>query len=1012
MWRSSLLLLVSAVQAQQYNVSTVAGGVPPATPVAALQASIESPGPVVADGTGNIYFGSANCVFKVDAKGVLTRVAGIGRPGYFGDNGPAVVAQLSSPSGLALDASGNLYIADRNNARVRKIAPSGIITTVAGTGQSLTGYPVTSSPATSVPLGLPVGVALDSNGNLYVADLLNLCVWRVSPAGILTNFAGNHSIGYIGDGGPAVLATLYFPSGVATDRDDNVYIADTNNLRIRKVSSDGTISTVPGSFVPAQILRPVSVAIDNSKNVYFGTGENSIAKVTPSGTYVTVTGSALEGFSGDGGNAANATVCNPSGVTIDTGGNVYFADNCNNRVRKISASGLITTVAGDGTAGFSGDGDLATNAQLSSTTAIATNLAGNLYIADAKNSRVRMVNSAGVISTVAGNGVAGFSGDGGPAADAQLSSPSSLAIDANSNLYISDNNIVAFPSGIETLNQVMTSRIRKVSPTGTITTIAGSGPAGDTGDGGQATGAQINAGPIAVDGSGNLYFADNVDAYIRKISAAGTISTITRTDLRLISSHDGIPAANAYVNNVSALTTDALGNLFLSVNDYKTSDNRVREIVSSSGLITSVAGNPGYLDLAHIGDGGPATDASLYNPAGIALDSSGNLFISDEFNHRVRRVSPDRTITTIAGNGTFGHSGDGGLGLNAQMQPGNLALGANGRIYFTDGNVVRVLTPTGCKYSTSTKSLQVPMAGGRFPVDVSTGAGCLWTVGTLPDWISISGALSFSGAATVTVAVSTSAVPRTAYLSIAGVNVSVHQPSDLLLLSTGGVVNSASYGYSGFVAAGSIVSVFGNFLHSDPVSVAGFPLPTNLGGLSLQFSGAPLAPLFYVNVGQVNAQVPWEFAQGTITASIDGQTGAPITVSVAKYAPGLYSINGQGSGQGAILDANYRLVDSTNPAAAGSTVVQIFCTGLGPVTNQPATGAPAPSSPLAQTTTLPVVTIGDVPATVQFSGLTPGFAGLYQVNVLVPAQVAGTPEVPVILSIGDVQANSVTIAVK
>jgi len=517
-------------------------------------------------------------------------------------------------------------------------------------------------------------------------------------------------------------------------------------------------------------------------------------------------------------------------------------------------------------------------------------------------------------------------------------------------------------------------------------------------------------GPVTSDSAGNLYFADSVAAYIRKISAAGTISTITRTDLHLISSDDGIPAANAYVNNVSALTTDALGNLFLSVDDYQTSDNRVREILSSSGLITTVAGK--LVPVGYSGDGGPAVNATLYNPAGIALDSSGNLFLSDKFDHRVRTVSADGIIATIAGNGTFGHSGDGGLALNAEMQPASLALGANGKVYFTDGNAVRVLTPTGCAYSASTRSLQVPMAGGSFPIDVSTGAGCLWTVGTLPDWISISGALSFSGAATVMVAVSASAIPRSAYLSVAGVNISVHQPSDVLLLSTGGVVNSASYGYSGFVAAGSIVSVFGNFLLTDPVSGAGFPIPTNLGGLSLQFSGAPFAPLFYANVGQVNAQVPWEFAQGTITASIDGQTSAPTNVNLAMYASGLYSINGQGTGQGAILDANYHLVDSTNPAIVGTTVVQIFCTGLGPVTNQPSTGAPAPSSPLAQTTTLPVATVGGVPATVQFSGLTPGFVGLYQVNVLVPAQVAGTPEVPVILSIGDVQANVVTIAVK
>ena len=245
---------------------------------------------------------------------------------------------------------------------------------------------------------------------------------------------------------------------------------------------------------------------------------------------------------------------------------------------------------------------------------------------------------------------------------------------------------------------------------------------------------------------------------------------------------------------------------------------------------------------------------------------------------------------------------------------------------------------------------------------------------------------------------SNSGAPRSAQISVAGIAVTVAQASSVLVVSTGGVVNAA--GYTAPVAPGSIASIFGNFLLAAPVSVSSFPIPTSLGGLSLQFGGAAFAPLFYANPGQANAQVPWELSgqsQTTIVATINGQTSAPQTVNLAAYAPGIFATNGAGTGQGAIVDADYHLVDATNPATAGSTVVQIYCTGLGPVTDQPATGAPALSTPLSLTTTQPNVSIGGAAATVSFSGLTPGYAGLYQVNAQVPQASARGNAVPVVI---------------
>ena len=230
-------------------------------------------------------------------------------------------------------------------------------------------------------------------------------------------------------------------------------------------------------------------------------------------------------------------------------------------------------------------------------------------------------------------------------------------------------------------------------------------------------------------------------------------------------------------------------------------------------------------------------------------------------------------------------------------------------------------------------------------------------------------------------------------------------------INLGGVVNAASY--TAPVAPGSIASAFGNFLLSSPLSATQSPLPDDISGLSLQFGGGTQAPLFFVSSAQVNFQVPWELSnqsQSTLAATWDNAAGAAQTVNVAPVAPAIFSTNASGSGQGAILDTSYRLVDSMNPVAVGNFVL-IYCTGLGAVGNQPATGSPAPSDPLAWSAT-PTVTIGGVPANVQFSGLAPGYVGLYQVNAQVPAGSATGSAVPVVLSMSGVTSNTVTIAVE
>jgi len=235
-------------------------------------------------------------------------------------------------------------------------------------------------------------------------------------------------------------------------------------------------------------------------------------------------------------------------------------------------------------------------------------------------------------------------------------------------------------------------------------------------------------------------------------------------------------------------------------------------------------------------------------------------------------------------------------------------------------------------------------------------------------------------------------------------------------INAGGLVNGATFAASAPVAAGSIAAVFGNFQLNSPSTAPGVPLGASLAGLSVQFTGGVLAPLFYVSSRQVNLQIPWELAgvsQTSVSAEVTGLPNSPEAVTLRMFAPGIFSTNQQGHGQGAILDASNRLVDSSNPAKPGSTVLQIFCTGLGPVTNQPASGSPAPANPhLAETEATPQVTIGGIEATVLFSGLAPGYVGEYQVNVLAPAATLAGNEVPVVISIGGVNSNTVTIAVQ
>jgi len=324
----------------------------------------------------------------------INTVAGNGVQGFTGDNGLAVNAELFAIAGLAVDAAGNLYIADTGNCRIRKVAPNGIITTVVGTATP--GYTGDGGPATKASLNFPRGVAVDAAGNIYIADSANNVIRKVDASGIITTIAGNSTGGFSGDGGPAINAELQGVAGLTLDPAGNIYIADRDNARIRKIALDGTISTIAGNGVSA--------------------------------------------YAGDGGPAISASLYAPNSVALDAAGNIYFADSTNNAVRKISTSGIITTLAGKGYGmiGFTGDGGPAVNALVDDPQAVAVDSAGNVYFTDEDNQRVRVISPSGIISTIAGDGKKSFSGDGGPAINAEVFIPGGIAIGPNGVIYFMD----------------------------------------------------------------------------------------------------------------------------------------------------------------------------------------------------------------------------------------------------------------------------------------------------------------------------------------------------------------------------------------------------------------------------------------------------------------------------------------------------------------------------------------------------------------------------------------------
>lgn len=689
----------------------------------------------------------ASCTASVYAQGIITTIAGGRQFQVTGVGGPAINVPLGQIQGVTTDPQGNVYAVDARNLFVVKIAPTGVLTVVAGNGK--TGSSGNGGPATNASFLAPYGIAADSSGNLFIGD--ECSVRKIGGDGTISVFAGTGPCGYSGDGGLAAQASLSAIAGIAVDASGNVYIADSGNHRIRKVTPQGAISTVAGNGqfgytgdgVPAistALFEPAGVAVDRNGVIYFAeTGDglsffSRIRRVGADGIISTIAGGKGDGYSGDGGPANAAMLKDPNGIALDGAGDLYISDTGNDRVRRITPDGIIRTIAGTGVANFTGDHGLASLATVNYPTGIAVDQSGNVYFGEARNFRVRKIDPSGTITTYAGNGNYGVAGDGGQARDAVLN-PGSVLVDPSGNVYVSD----------------YSSRVRKIAPNGIITTVAGGGAAGFAGDGGPATQALLNfggyPGRLALDGASNLYIADSGNLRVRKVDSSGIITTFAGNGaFPANGSGDGGPAVNASFRSINGLAVDAKGNVYIA------DSSNVRQ-VSPGGTITTFASglsSPGALTVDAAGNvyatalsalelrnlrGGEVirispdgtTTVVVDNPFGVgqmAFDSQGNMYVPDTFGS-VFVVSPSGTQTVVAGTTTPGFSGDDGPATLAQLNgPGGVALDSAGNLYIADTGNNRIrkvfLNPASGLFQ---PALQTTLQPGFYIAAVTLGRG-------------------------------------------------------------------------------------------------------------------------------------------------------------------------------------------------------------------------------------------------------------------------------------------------
>ncbi len=1025
-------LLAVFAAAQSYSITTFAGSSRLRDGSPATSAPLRYPYGMAQDVAGNIYFADAqdNRVRRVDSHGIISTVAGTGVAGFNGDGGPATQAMLNHPQAIRLDAKGaNLYIADYNNHRVRTvILATGVITTVAGNGDDK--FNGDKGVATQIPIDTD-DIAVDSAGNIYIADYLNSRIRKVLAAdGSISTIAGIANPGNGGDFGPAVQASLNGPTGISVDIQNDVYFVDSNNNRVRKISqSSGLINNFAGSgdygygepnydgdggpAVKAFLALPFSTAVEPNGNVLIlclfelwrvSAADNSIHFIA---------GSDSLGFSGDGGLPIAAKFAVPIYVTAAANDDILIADAGNYRVRRISGA-TINTVAGTSIV----DGVAATTAFLNQPDGLILDTKGEVLIADTSDSRVRIVPSTQVIANLTGTGVRGS--DPG-----ELFFPEGITYDSLGNLYIADN---------------ANDRVMKI-PAGSAIILEAGGSTGFSGDGSQANQAKLNSPTgVAVDPAGNVYIADNGNERIRMVDLNGDISTIAGNGNPVFVG-DNSPAKSAQLDPLD-VTVDSAGNLYVA----DRGNHCIRKINLTTKIITTVAGigTPGYS-----GDGGPATSAQLKLPTSMAVDAAGNLYIADNGNSVVRRVSGSTgVINTIAGNGKLGFNAESGTAIGVSIDPTRIAFGSGGAIYITDqfnDRIRKLVVQVPATMSIASGDAQSGPPGTSLSIAIKVVDGSGGPVGNVAVNFAVSaGAASLSagsattgGDGTVTIQLTLGATVgalkiTAAAAGLSGVtfNLTVTQPVVTVpqpQITSGGVEGAAlSVPAVQALSTGGIASVFGSnfgggaaFQKVGTGDLVNGQVPVNFQGICVNVAGVP-APIFGASNTQVNFQVPAvtngtamvQVITGCGTANaltsngvaVPAQAATPEFFYFVQSANGINPVAATDAITGVGIGAANLFPGSGFAPAHPNEYVTVYATGFG-ATNPLVLPGVFPAQ-LAQVTGSVTVILGGVAipaANVLYAGVTPGGPGLYQVNLLIPAS---TPngDLPLIIQIGSQQS--------
>jgi sugar lactone lactonase YvrE len=755
--------------------------------------------------------------------GLISTIAGTGQQGYFGNGDSATIAHLWTPYGVALDTAGDLFIVETGSGVVREVATNGKVVFSAGVPSS-PGYAGDGGAATQAQFNSPTAVALDAAGNLYIADTGNNVIrkifpaqvpipffnfnddgWETGLAPVVSTVAGNGVSGYSGDGSAATSAQLNQPSGVAVDAFGDLYIADTGNNVIRKVTPSGVITTIAGdnsagyfgdgaSAVSAQLNAPTGLALDGIGDLYIAdTGNHVVRMVTPGGTISTVAGNGNPGFAGDGASALTAELHSPASVALDSFSNLYIADTGNQRVRMVTRAGIVYTVAGDGIPGYAGDGGPAATAELNMPFGVAALPGGNLYIADGANNVVREVffgsrptvsvpdfsltpgSYTGVqyvtLSDATPGAVVHFTADGStPTANSQIASfpiylGGKATIEAIGVLPGSWNSPLAsatytiavpvapaptFSPAPGSFNGPVAVTLTDVAPLAAIHyTLDGSAP---------LTSSPLYTGPITVSPSNSAIVIKAIataPGYAKSPTAVAQYTVLPIAPLTptpVISPNDTAQESfnPPYGDQLTVTDADPSALIFYTTDGSTPSQNSTQYngpffpldqwnsypwVVTISAIAISpgkqpsainaqiYSGNPPTVSTiagtgasGYTGDGGPALSATMSYPTGLVMDPQGNLYVADTGNDVIRKFTPGGSISTYAGGGTS--RADGVPALTASLNsPHGLALDTAGNLYIADtgNNVIRKVTPSGNIYRVAGNG-SGPIPVGKIPI--------------------------------------------------------------------------------------------------------------------------------------------------------------------------------------------------------------------------------------------------------------------------------------------------------